>query len=85
MFLKLTLLLNELIILVSSISPWPGTQNYSGQSVFNVTPIEGTIAPGKSQDITVTFLPDHESLHYSDILKVELMNKVPQNHPARLT
>ncbi|XP_052338113.1 cilia- and flagella-associated protein 74 isoform X1 [Oncorhynchus keta] len=52
-----------------------GTQNYSGQSVFNVTPIEGTIAPGKSQDITVTFLPDHESLHYSDILKVELMNK----------
>ncbi|XP_041712166.2 cilia- and flagella-associated protein 74 isoform X1 [Coregonus clupeaformis] len=55
--------------------PTVGTQNYSGRSVFSVTPIEGTIAPGKSQDITVTFLPDHESLHYSDRLKVELMNK----------
>ncbi|KAM9505754.1 cilia- and flagella-associated protein 74 isoform 3-T3 [Salvelinus alpinus] len=55
--------------------PTVGTQNYSGRSVFKVMPIEGTIAPGKSQDITVTFLPDHESLHYSDILKVELMNK----------
>nr|XP_015192719.1 PREDICTED: cilia- and flagella-associated protein 74 isoform X1 [Lepisosteus oculatus]XP_015192720.1 PREDICTED: cilia- and flagella-associated protein 74 isoform X1 [Lepisosteus oculatus] len=52
-----------------------GTQNYSGLSVFSVSPIEGAISPGKSQDITVTFQPDHESLYYSDRLKVELMNK----------
>ncbi|XP_037391877.1 cilia- and flagella-associated protein 74 isoform X2 [Pygocentrus nattereri] len=52
-----------------------GTQNYSGQSVFTVSPIGGIIGPGKSQDITVTFQPDHESLHYRDILRVQLMNK----------
>ncbi|XP_036435612.1 LOW QUALITY PROTEIN: cilia- and flagella-associated protein 74 [Colossoma macropomum] len=52
-----------------------GTQNYSGQSVFTVSPIGGTVGPGKSQDITVTFQPDHESLHYRDILRVQLMNK----------
>lgn len=42
-------------------------------------PTEGAITPGKSQDITVTFLSDHESLHYLVRLAVELMNKVPQN------
>ncbi|KAG7472773.1 hypothetical protein MATL_G00112620 [Megalops atlanticus] len=52
-----------------------GTQNYSGLSVFTVVPIEGAIPPGKTQDITVTFQPDHESLNYSDRLTVELMNK----------
>ncbi|GAA6108298.1 cilia- and flagella-associated protein 74 isoform X1 [Tachysurus ichikawai] len=53
-----------------------GTQNYSGQSVFSVSPPEGTIAPGETQDITVTFQPDHESLHYRDVLHVQLMNHV---------
>ncbi|XP_019906907.2 cilia- and flagella-associated protein 74 [Esox lucius] len=55
--------------------PTVGTQNHSGVNVFSVTPIEGAIAPGKSQDIRVTFLPDHDSCHYSDRLRVELMNK----------
>ncbi|XP_046895327.1 cilia- and flagella-associated protein 74 [Hypomesus transpacificus] len=55
--------------------PTVGTQNFSGLSVFSVTPIEGSIAPGNSRDITVTFLPDHESLHYSDRLRVQLINK----------
>ncbi|XP_072537127.1 cilia- and flagella-associated protein 74 isoform X2 [Salminus brasiliensis] len=55
--------------------PTLGTQNYSGQSVFTVSPAEGTIGPGKSQDIIVTFQPDHESLHYRDTLRVQLMNK----------
>ncbi|MBN3301016.1 CFA74 protein, partial [Amia calva] len=52
-----------------------GTQNYSGLSVFSVSPLEGAIPQGKTQDITVTFRPDHQSLYYSDRLKVELMNK----------
>ncbi|KAI5101538.1 cilia- and flagella-associated protein 74 isoform X1 [Silurus meridionalis] len=51
-----------------------GTQNYSGQSVFVVSPTEGTIAPDETQDITVTFKPDHEGLHYRDALQVQLMN-----------
>ncbi|KAJ8257605.1 hypothetical protein GJAV_G00187600 [Gymnothorax javanicus] len=59
----------------SQLQPTVGTQNYSGQSVFNVRPPEGTIPPGKWQEITVTFQPDHESLHYSDRLTVELTNK----------
>ncbi|XP_060787631.1 cilia- and flagella-associated protein 74 [Neoarius graeffei] len=51
-----------------------GTQNYSGQSVFSVSPTEGTIYPFETQDITVIFQPDHESLHYRDALLVQLMN-----------
>ncbi|KAF5907241.1 cilia- and flagella-associated protein 74 isoform X1, partial [Clarias magur] len=51
-----------------------GTQNYSGQSVFSVSPTEGIIAPGTIQDITVMFQPDHEGLHYRDALRVQLMN-----------
>uniref|UniRef100_A0A4W6BMF6 Calcium channel, voltage-dependent, L type, alpha 1D subunit, b n=1 Tax=Lates calcarifer TaxID=8187 RepID=A0A4W6BMF6_LATCA len=53
-----------------------GTQNYSGLSVFSVVPAEGSVAPGQSQDITVTFQPDHPSVNYSDKLTVELRNKV---------
>ncbi|NWV11508.1 CFA74 protein, partial [Ptilonorhynchus violaceus] len=52
-----------------------GTQNYSGLSVFSVFPIEGEIEAGKSQDFVVTFSPDHESLYYSDRLKVLLFGK----------
>ncbi|KAK6477540.1 cilia- and flagella-associated protein 74 [Huso huso] len=52
-----------------------GTQNNSGLSVFCVSPLEGAINPGMSQDITVTFQPDHESLYYSDRLTVEIVNK----------
>ncbi|NWW07166.1 CFA74 protein, partial [Oreocharis arfaki] len=52
-----------------------GTQNYSGFSVFRVSPTEGKIEAGKSQDFVVTFSPDHESLYYSDRLKVLLFGK----------
>ncbi|NWV35941.1 CFA74 protein, partial [Grantiella picta] len=52
-----------------------GTQNYSGFSVFSVFPTEGKIEAGKSQDFVVTFSPDHESLYYSDHLKVVLFGK----------
>ncbi|NWX37693.1 CFA74 protein, partial [Notiomystis cincta] len=52
-----------------------GTQNYNGFSVFSVSPTEGKIEAGKSQDFIVTFSPDHESLYYSDRLKVLLFGK----------
>ncbi|NXR22782.1 CFA74 protein, partial [Cinclus mexicanus] len=52
-----------------------GTQNYSGFSVFSVSPTEGKIEAGRSQDFVVTFSPDHESLYYSDHLKVLLFGK----------
>ncbi|NXC47273.1 CFA74 protein, partial [Penelope pileata] len=52
-----------------------GTQNYNGLSVFSVVPTEGEIVAGKSQDFAVTFSPDHESLYYSDCLKVVLFGK----------
>ncbi|NXB26938.1 CFA74 protein, partial [Rhagologus leucostigma] len=52
-----------------------GTQNYSGFSVFSVSPTGGKIEAGKSQDFVVTFSPDHESLYYSDHLKVLLFGK----------
>ncbi|NXY68587.1 CFA74 protein, partial [Glareola pratincola] len=52
-----------------------GTQNYNGLSVLSIFPTEGEIVAGKSQDFTVTFSPDHESLYYSDCLKVVLFGK----------
>ncbi|NXI79562.1 CFA74 protein, partial [Rhipidura dahli] len=52
-----------------------GTQNYNGFSVFRVSPTEGKIEAGESQDFVVTFSPDHESLYYSDCLKVLLFGK----------
>ncbi|XP_030364068.1 cilia- and flagella-associated protein 74 isoform X3 [Strigops habroptila] len=52
-----------------------GTQNYNGLSVFSIFPTEGEIVAGKSQDFVVTFSPDHESLYYSDCLKVILFGK----------
>ncbi|XP_032377237.1 cilia- and flagella-associated protein 74 isoform X4 [Etheostoma spectabile] len=59
----------------SQVQPTVGTQNYSGLSVFSVVPVEGSIAPGQSQDITVTFQPDHPAVNYSDRLTIELINK----------
>lgn len=69
-------------ILLSYLCPHfclPGTQNYNGFSVFSVSPTEGKIEAGESQDFVVTFSPDHESLYYSDRLKVLLFGKVRQS------
>ncbi|XP_027438163.2 cilia- and flagella-associated protein 74 isoform X3 [Zalophus californianus] len=52
-----------------------GTQNNSGQSVFSVIPVKGIMDPGKAQDFTVTFSPDHESLYFSDRLQIVLFEK----------
>ncbi|XP_016316600.1 cilia- and flagella-associated protein 74-like, partial [Sinocyclocheilus anshuiensis] len=52
-----------------------GPQNYSGMSVFHVSPSGGAITSAGALDITVTFHPDHESLRYRDVLTVQLMNK----------
>ncbi|XP_037540264.1 cilia- and flagella-associated protein 74, partial [Nematolebias whitei] len=59
----------------TQIRPVVGTQNYSGLSVFSVKPVEGSIAPGQTQDITITFQPDHPSVNFSDKLTIELINK----------
>ncbi|KFW84969.1 Uncharacterized protein C1orf222, partial [Manacus vitellinus] len=60
------------------------TQNYSGLSVFSVFPTEGEIEAGKSQEFVVTFSPDHESLYYSDCLRVVLFGKqTAQEIPLR--
>ncbi|PVD35401.1 hypothetical protein C0Q70_02363 [Pomacea canaliculata] len=50
-------------------------QNYNGQNVFDVVPAEGTIPPGETKDIMVTFAPDHESIHYSDGIHIELFSE----------
>ncbi|EHB00339.1 hypothetical protein GW7_19401, partial [Heterocephalus glaber] len=60
-----------------------GTQNHSGQSVFSVVPVTGIMDPGRVQDFTVTFSPDHESLYFSDELQVVLFEK-KVSHQIRL-
>ncbi|KAM4738037.1 cilia- and flagella-associated protein 74 [Anableps anableps] len=59
----------------TQIHPSVGTQNYNGLSVFSVLPVEGSIAPGENQDMTITFQPDHSSVCYSDKLTIELISK----------
>ncbi|KAL4646101.1 cilia- and flagella-associated protein 74 [Arapaima gigas] len=61
--------------LTPDLVPTVGTQNYSGMGVFSASPAEGAIPPGKTQEVTVTFRPDHESLYFSDRLIVEIMNQ----------
>lgn len=38
--------------------------------------------PGRAQDFTVTFSPDHESLYFSDRLQVVLFEKVRPREPS---
>ncbi|KAK0056776.1 cilia- and flagella-associated protein 74 [Biomphalaria pfeifferi] len=52
-----------------------GTQNYNGKTVFDIVPMRGSIPGGASQEITVTFAPDHESDLYSDGVRVELFDE----------
>ncbi|KAK7135236.1 hypothetical protein R3I94_014023 [Phoxinus phoxinus] len=52
-----------------------GPQNHSGLSVFSVCPSGGAVPPAAAADITVTFHPDHQSLHYRDRLSVQLINQ----------
>ncbi|XP_051894977.1 LOW QUALITY PROTEIN: cilia- and flagella-associated protein 74 [Pristis pectinata] len=56
--------------------PLVGTQNFGGQSVFSVSPVKGCIEAMQTQEFEVTFSPDHESLCYSDVIYVELFDKV---------
>ncbi|KAL3862108.1 hypothetical protein ACJMK2_008101 [Sinanodonta woodiana] len=60
-----------------------GTQNNNGQNVFDLVPSAGTIPPGGTAEITVTFAPDHPSDHYSDGVKVELFGK-EESHSFQL-
>ncbi|KAL1269183.1 hypothetical protein QQF64_031472 [Cirrhinus molitorella] len=66
---------NDRILAVMDSTVHVGTQNYSGMSVFRASPSGGAITSDGAVDITVTFHPDHESLHYRDVLRVQLMNK----------
>lgn len=53
-----------------------GTQNHSGMGVFSVTPVEGSISPEQSEDVVISFQPDHPSVNYRDRLSIKLMNQV---------
>ncbi|XP_073675909.1 cilia- and flagella-associated protein 74 [Garra rufa] len=66
---------NDLILAAMDSAVHVGTQNYSGMSVFRVSPSGGAITSNGAVDITVTFHPDHGSLHYRDVLRVQLINK----------
>eukprot|EP00058_Branchiostoma_floridae_P005620 XP_002591108.1 hypothetical protein BRAFLDRAFT_288673 [Branchiostoma floridae] len=52
-----------------------GTSNNSGLSVFSCTPSVGNIPAGGNQEVTVTFNPDHHSLHYSDGARIVLFGQ----------
>ncbi|KXJ21564.1 Cilia- and flagella-associated protein 74 [Exaiptasia diaphana] len=51
---------------------WPivGPSNCNGVAVIDCVPERGVIAPGESKEITVTFAPDHPSVHYVDVMSV---------------
>ncbi|XP_006819212.1 cilia- and flagella-associated protein 74-like [Saccoglossus kowalevskii] len=60
-----------------------GTANLNGRSVFDCTPPQGTIEPGGSKEITVTFCPDHSSDYYSDGARLSLFGQ-NETHVIRL-
>lgn len=49
-----------------------GPSNYNGMAVFNCVPAHGTIGPGESKEVTVSFSPDHASELYADEVSVEI-------------
>ncbi|XP_030843009.1 cilia- and flagella-associated protein 74 [Strongylocentrotus purpuratus] len=60
-----------------------GPANYDGRSVFDCTPSDGTLQPGKKVEIRVLFRPDHASNLYSDMARVQLFGK-QEAHAIRL-
>ncbi|KAK2188128.1 hypothetical protein NP493_143g01026 [Ridgeia piscesae] len=52
-----------------------GVQNNNGQNVFDCVPVEGSIPAGGSQEVTVSFAPDHISDHFSDGVHIELFGE----------
>ncbi|XP_039530895.1 cilia- and flagella-associated protein 74 isoform X1 [Pimephales promelas] len=66
---------SERILALTDSTAHLGPQNHNGLSVFSVSPSGGAVAPGAAADITVTFHPDHQSLHYRDRLRVQLINE----------
>ena len=55
-----------------------GCSNYHGDVVFDCVPSCGSIEPGKSQDILVSFTADHPSDCYADELSIEVNNEVSE-------
>ncbi|KAK2547953.1 Cilia- and flagella-associated protein 74 [Acropora cervicornis] len=49
-----------------------GPSNNNGMAVFNCVPAHGTIGPGESKEVTVSFSPDHASELYADEVSVEI-------------
>ncbi|XP_041480750.1 cilia- and flagella-associated protein 74-like [Lytechinus variegatus] len=52
-----------------------GPANYDGRSVFDCTPSDGTLQPGKKVEIRVLFRPDHASSLFSDMARIQLFGK----------
>ncbi|XP_071945764.1 cilia- and flagella-associated protein 74-like isoform X2 [Antedon mediterranea] len=59
----------------NSIGKVMGSSNCSGRNVFDCVPSAGTLKPGATQDIFVTFFPDHTSNFFFDCAQIELCNK----------
>ena len=53
-----------------------GPKNHNRINPFNVNPSQITLNANEESDVYITFLPDHESYLYSDILSIETNNKV---------
>ncbi|XP_031572476.1 cilia- and flagella-associated protein 74-like [Actinia tenebrosa] len=51
-----------------------GPSNYNGIAVIDCVPAQGVIGAGESKEISVTFSPDHPSIHYADVMTVEINN-----------
>ncbi|XP_023933583.1 fibrillin-2 [Lingula anatina] len=56
-----------------------GVQNFNGQRVFDCVPCEGTIAPGSSTEIMMTYAPDHASVNYFDTVRIQLFGMEEQH------
>lgn len=60
-----------------------GPSNYNGMAVFDCVPAQGTIGPGESKEVTVSFSTDHISELYADEVSVEI-NSADEPYKVKL-
>ena len=53
-----------------------GSTNLNGISAFSISPSGGVIMPDKESELSVTFMPDHASIHYLTYAVIHISDEV---------
>lgn len=67
-----------------SFKPSIGPNNHSGQSCFDVVPLQGTIEPGAKLEFKVFFTPDHSSELFADVMRISMLSTYKNSRVIQL-